>query len=93
MIHLHQEVDDIPTLTATKAVEVSLCWSYMEGRTLLVMEWAKPLLLSPASTFKLNEVADDIINRAVFPDVGNVLISNATSHSGYLRLPSLACSA
>ena len=93
MIHLHQEIDDIPTLAATKAVEISLCWGYMEGRTLLIMKWAETLLLSPASAFKLYEVADDIINRAVFPDVGNVLISNATSHSGYLRLPSLACSA
>ena len=93
MINLHQEVDDIPALTASETVEVTLRWGYMKGRTLLVVKWAETFLLSPASAFELYEVANDIIDRAVLSDVCNVLISNATSHSGYLRLLSLACSA
>ena len=84
MIDLHKEVDDIPTLAATKAVEVTLGWGYMKGRTLLIVKRAEALLLSPASTFELNKVADDIVNRAMFADVGNVLISNAASHMAIL---------
>lgn len=87
MIDLHQEVDDIPTLAATEAVEVSLRWGYVEGRTLLIVERAEALLLSPASAFELNKVADDIVNRAMFADVGNVLISNAASHIAILGFP------
>ena len=93
MFELHQEINDITTLAATKAVKVTLGGRYMEGRALLVVERAESLLLSPTSTFELNIIADYLIDMCVLADVGNVFVSYAAGHDDYLRLPSLACSA
>ncbi|CAB4822059.1 unannotated protein [freshwater metagenome] len=44
------------------------------------MERTKPFLLTSASIFELDIIADDFINGSAFTDVGNILIIYATAH-------------
>ena len=48
VLKLHDECDDVATGGATKAMEISLGWRDVKGRTLLVMEWTETFLLPPA---------------------------------------------
>ena len=84
VFELHQEVDGIPADPTTKAVEIPFRWGYMKTGALLIVKGAESFFLSSASTFELYEIANNVINWSVLTNVGDIVFSNASSHSSIL---------
>jgi hypothetical protein len=58
---LHDELNGVPALSATKTLEYLLTGSNSEGRALLIMEWTKSQIVG-AALFQFHEVAHYLHN-------------------------------
>ena len=90
VLHLHEEAEDVPALAGREAVEVALVRTHMEGRRLLVLERAEALHRVHATRGELDVLADDLLDRGLLPDRGDVGVRNASScHADHRRPPVL----